>query len=184
MDKFAKIIVFGYCFQRSVAHIFRMRCGETHTHIGHRYSHFFKQFRKIDNDTVLLKTVRIDILPQKRNFFITTHLQIAHFVENACYIATAFAPTGVRHNAVGTKIVATAHNTDKARNAFADACRNNVFVSFSGGKFHIHNFFAFFGSTHKIGQIQISIGTGDKINAIIFYKFVLQSLCHATDNAY
>ena len=142
MNEFAHIRIFGYHLQRGVAHVFRVRCGEPNAHRRHGFGYRFEQCRKIDNGAIgRFEMVRIDILPEQRYLFVAACFEVAHFAQNALYVATALASARVGHDAVRAKIVAAAHNADKSRNGITQTAWQHVAIGFGGGQLHVHGTF-------------------------------------------
>jgi len=58
-------------------------------------------------------TVRVDILPQQRNFFYIEVFKLIDLTKNICRVARDFSSAHVGHDAIGTEIVTPVHNGDK-----------------------------------------------------------------------
>ena len=100
---------------RLVAHILRMRSGETHAHFGSEVRYRCEQPGKIRNHVVGIdETIAVYVLPEQGNFLKTASAQVVDFVEDALQLPAALSSAGVGHNAVRTEVIASAHYADEA----------------------------------------------------------------------
>ena len=107
-------------FQRFVTHILRMRGSETDAYSRSSFGHRAEQHREGDDFTCrLLKTVGIDVLPQKCDFLVAFCHQVRHFVEDTFHVTAALASTGVGHDTVGTEIVTATHDRHESGDMIA-----------------------------------------------------------------
>ena len=171
--------------QGLVAHIFGMRGGETDTDARSRLGHGTQQRGESYHFPIrLFKAVRVDILSQQGHFLITLSHQIGNFIQDAFHIPAAFPSAGVGNDAIGTKVIAAAHNGNKTRNMIsANARRYHITISFRCGKFHVDGFLARLYGSYQVGQSKISIRTYHQIDMMVRNQVVFDTLCHASQYA-
>ena len=182
VDMFAHVGNLCNDFQRFVTHILGVRSSETDTHTRRSLSYGTEQHRKSYNFSVrFLKTVRVDILTQQSDFFITFRHQVGHFIKNAFHITATFPSTGIRNNAVGTEIVTSTHNGYKPGNVItANTRRDNIPISLSGRKLYIDCFLARLHSSNQVRKSKISIRTYHQINMMISDQIILYPFGHTS----
>lgn len=83
MDEAAEIRMSGNRLEGLVGHIFRMRSSKADTHVGYCFGYNAQQVSEIE----LLPTIRIDVLAEEGDLFVTALLQVSHLAEDAVHIA-------------------------------------------------------------------------------------------------
>ena len=121
--------------------------------------------------------VRLDVLPQQGHPMVALLLQIRYFVEYAGGGATALPASGIGHYAIGTEIVAPAHNGDVAGKIWAEP---TVRVSHHG-RFRwstASTLMAFCPAStcpHQIRQVQIGSGSHHHVHHTLFQQLLFAS---------
>ena len=129
--------------------------------------------------------IGIYVLSEQGYFLVSTRFQILHLCQDAFHIATAFAASGVGNDAIVAEVVATAHDTHKAREAVSvNTFGHHITIGLGGGEFGIDGLVPQFGLRHQVGQRQISIGTGHEVGMVLREQAFLHSLCHAAQHTY
>ena len=187
VDMLAHIGHFRNNLQGFIAHILGVRSSETDAYTRCRLCYGAQQHRESDNLPVrLLKTVRVDILPQQGHFLIAFSHQIRHFIQDTFHITTAFPSACIGNDAVCTEVIATAHDRDKAGDVVAaDTRRYHIAVSLRCGQLHVNGFLTGFHSRNQIGQAEISIRPHHQVDMVVRNQVVLDTFRHTsqhTDN--
>ena len=178
---------FRYDLQRFITHIFGVGSSETDADTRSSPGYYAQQHGKGYHFSIrLLKTVRVDILPQQGHFLITLGHQIGHFIQNTLHIAATLASAGIGNDAVRAEIVTATHNGDKTRYMISTNTRRyHIAISFRCGELHINGFLPCLYGSYQIGQSEISIRTYHQVDMVIRNQIVLDALRHAsqhTDN--
>ena len=187
VDMLAHIGHFRNNLQGFIAHILGVRSSEADAYARCRLCYGAQQHRESDNLPVrLLKTVRVDILPQQGHFLIAFSHQIRHFIQDTFHITAAFPSARIGDDAVGTEVIATAHDGDKAGDVVAaDTRRYHIAVGLRCGQLHVNGFLTGFHSRNQIGQAEISIRPHHQVDMVVRNQVVLDTFRHTsqhTDN--
>ncbi len=92
-----------------------MRGGEADAHFRGCIGYHCQQAGKVDGLAAFgLVAVAVDVLSEEGGFLEATGAEIGEFSQDAFGRARAFASAGIGDNAVGTEIIASAHDADEA----------------------------------------------------------------------
>lgn len=106
VDRAADVGHRGHDLQQAVAHVLGVRRGEAHAQRRRNRRHEAHQFGEVH----LAGLVRIDVLPQQRHFAVSVLEERAGLRDDRLRVAAPFAAAGIGHHAVGTEIIASAHD--------------------------------------------------------------------------
>ena len=169
VDVLAYVGHVGDDLESFVAHVFRVRGGETDTYARRCLCHSAQQHWEGNRLSVrLLEAVGIDVLSQQGNFLVTLCHEVGHFIEDAFHITAALAATGVGNDAVGTEIVATTHNGHEAGDVVsADARGNDIPIGLCSGKLHVDGFLTGLYRGNQFGQSKIGIRSHHQVHMMV-----------------
>ena len=163
-----------------------MRGGETDTHARSSFGYGAEQHRE-GNDFAcrLLKTVRVDVLPQQGDFLVAFRHEVSDFVEDTFYVTAALTSTGVGDDAIGAEVVTATHDGHKSGDMIAaDTRGNHVPIGFGGGKLHVDCFLTGFYGGNQVGQSQVGIRAYYEVDMMIRYQIILHPFGHTSQYAY
>ena len=186
VDMLADIGVSGNHFYRVVAHVLGVGGGEAHAHIESRLGHGGEQRGKIGHGAVGGGVaVAVDVLPQQGHFAKSALPEVGHLAQDALQLAAALAPAGVRHYAVGTEVVAPAHDAHESAHAVAaDAAGDHVAVGLGGTEGHIDGLFTGLYGRDEIGKVEIGVGTGHEVHPVVADERIFHTLGHTPYHSY
>ena len=186
VDVAAHVGLFGNDVQRLVAHVLGMRSGEADAHAGRSLCHGTEQLGEGYNRSVgPLKAVGVYVLPQQGHFLVTACLKVGHLAQDALHVAAAFTATGIGHDAIGTEVVAPAHDGHEARNVVAaDARGHHVAVGLGSRQLYVDGLLAGFGRGNEVGQGEVSIGTRHQVHTVIGDEVILDAFGHTAHYAH
>ena len=181
----AHIRYIGNHLEGFIAHILRMRGGEADTHMRYGSGHKAEEGREVDDFTVLLKAIGIDILTEEGYFLIALGREVEHFVEDAFHIAAPFTSTSVRNDAIVAEIVTTTHNAHKARNVIAtNAGRNHIAISLCSRKLYVDGLLTGFYRCYQFRKRKISIRSYHEIHVMIVNQVLLGTFGHTSEDTH
>ena len=185
VDVFAYIRHFGDDLQRLVTHVFRMRGGETYTHIGYCLGHLAQQLGKCKCGSFFFKAVRIHVLSQQSDLLVPFGRQVAHFIEDAFDVSATFPSACVRHDAIVAEIVASPHDGHESRHVIAaDAGGDDIPIGFGDRQFHVDGLLSGFDGGKQVRQAEIGIRSCHEVYVVMFNQVVLHSLGHTADHTH
>ena len=114
VDVLAYIRHIGNDLKRFVAHVLRMRGGETDTHVRYGFGHEAKEGGEVDGFAILFEAIGVHVLTEEGHFLVTLGGEVEHFVEDAFHITASLTSTGIRNDAIMAEIVTTTHDAHKA----------------------------------------------------------------------
>ena len=181
MDMSAHVWTIGNDLQSIIAHVLRMRCGETDSHLWEGLCHLSEQHR----ETHFATLIGIHVLTEQCHFLVVAFLQIAYFVEDALHVTTAFASTSVGHNAIVAEVVATTHDAHESRHMIGmDTGWEHILVCFCCGKFDVDSFLAHFCRCKEVGKGEVGVWACHEVNMMVLNEVVLHALRHAAHNTH
>ena len=128
--------------------------------------------------------IAVHVLSQKRDLAEAAGAEVGKLVEYALRLARALAAAGIRHDAVGAEIVASAHDADESRHSVrAYSHGNHVAVSLGGAEFYADGGMSGLHRLEKRREVEIGIGAGHEVNAVVGHKVFPDPLGHASYHA-
>ena len=191
MDLFGQAGVLRNDFNDFIGHIARMGRGKIDPELFFplvpEFSNHPQQSGKRDLFTLLVQPVRIDILSQQGNAFVTFFHQIAQFAQYFARRPRNFPATGVGHGTVSTEFIATVLYGNKSLPAGAVLGRNVpkifnslfgmaqfFFVSRQNGRFQAKGCFVAgfrFGELHFLQPFVETLQAGRRYHAVLMNHF-------------
>ena len=188
VDVLAEVWFFGNGVEDVLGHILWVRGGEAYSHIRYSLGYHVEELGKGKTAFLALarwrETITVYILSQQGNLLETTLLQIANLTQDALSIAAALTSTGIRHDAVVAKVVATTHDAyETAHSVATDALRHDVAVSLGLREFYVDGIGTHLALRNHIRQVEIAVWSANQVGIVVLDEVILHALCHAAQNA-
>ena len=173
--------------QDVLGHVFGVRRGEAHAHVGHGTGHQAQQLgkRSAVGRTLAIgqQSVAVHVLAQQSHLFESLVVQVAHLLEYAFHVAATLTAAGKGHDTVVAEVVAAAHDAHETADAVAsNALGYHVAVGLRGREGHVHGRQSVLRGGHHLGQVQVRVGTANQVGMVVLHQVVLHALGHAAQN--
>ena len=126
------------------------------------------------------------VLPQQRHLAVAVLEKAPHLGDDGLRIAAPLAAPGIGHHAVGTEVVASAHDRHEGAHAVAvETHGSDLGIGLLGREQHVDALAAGLGLADQARQIAVGVGPGHDIDAVgPFDQLFAQTLGHAADDAH
>ena len=158
--------------------------GETHAQQRVDGGHPAQQFGEIDRLVRAFPQVAVDVLAEERHLFVSGLEDLAGLPDDGMGVAGTFGAAGIGDDAVGTDVVAAAHDGDEGGDAEAvGADGADVGIGLVAGELHVHLGIVRADGGQQTGKAAVGVRAHDKVHHAAFQQLVLEALGHAADDA-
>ena len=184
MDVPADVGMGGHGIEYLVADVLGMRGGKPYAKVRRHGGHALQQAGEVHGFPGAFPQVAVYVLPQQGDFPVTAGIHVAGFPHDGMGVAGTLRPAGIGHYAVGTDVVAPAHDGDEGGDAvFVRANGSNVGVGLFPGEQHVHLRAVRAYGFQQAGKGAVGVGAHYQVHLPGFQKFVFQALGHAAHDA-
>ena len=176
---FADVRHLRYHPQRLVAHVLRVRSGESYSHVGSRFRHFSKQRREVYGAA----EVRVHVLSQQGHLFKSPFVQVAHLSQYAIHVTASLPSSGIRHYAVVAEVVASSHDANKpAYFCSVQSLRHNILIRLRSREFNVYGLVSGFRLSDEVRQGKISVRSRHEVSVVVLQQVFLHPFRHTPEH--